>query len=333
MRPLKILMVFDLSIPLKPEEYAEYLKTDDWENEAHVMATLKKLGHTVKPFGIHDDIDPFIHEIKNDRPDLIFNLSEAFNGDRQFEPHLPALFELLGLKYTGSGPHALSLCKDKGMTKKLLAYQGIRVPRFEVVKKGQTPKELSDFPFPAFVKPLQLEASEGISQMSLTENEQDTIDRVQFIHDKFETDAIIEEFVEGRELYVGVLGNERLNAFPPRELFFKEVPEGEPKIATFRAKWNDDYRKKWGIKNGPAAPIDEPVLENMLEACKKIYRTLQLRGYGRIDLRLKDNGEFVFLEANPNPSIASSDDFALSAAKADMQYEDLIAKVVSLSGV
>ncbi|MBC7690925.1 MAG: ATP-grasp domain-containing protein [Methylotenera sp.] len=333
MRPLKILLVFDLSIPLMPEDYADYMKTDDWENEAHVLETLKKLGHTAKAFGIHDDIDPFIHEIKNERPDLIFNLSEAFNGDRRFEPHLPSLFELLGLKYTGAGPGALTLCKDKGLTKKLLAYQGIRVPRFEVVKKGQSPKELEDFPYPAFVKPLQLEASEGISQVSLTENLADTLDRVQFIHEKFEADAIIEEFIDGRELYVGVLGNERLNAFPPRELFFKEVPEGEPKIATFRAKWNDDYRKKWGIRNGPAASIPADVLEEMLEACKKIYRTLQLRGYGRIDLRLKPNGEFVFLEANPNPSIAKEDDFALSAAKADIPYDELIAKMISLSGV
>ncbi len=331
-RELKILLLFDLSKKIDPEEYSEYMKTEDWKTEANILSTLKRLGHEVKPFGLHDDIQPLIDEIKNNKPDLIFNLSEAFKKDRHYEPHIVALLELLEVKYTGAGPEALRICKDKSLTKKILSYHEILVPQFEVAKKSQPIRSLKDFKYPAFIKPLQLEASEGISQVSLAENEKDALERVRYINDKLETDAIIEEYIEGRELYVGVLGNERLQAFPPRELFFKEVPEGEPKFATFQAKWNDSYRKRWGIDTGSAKALPEGVdEEKMLDTCKKIYRLLQLKGYGRIDLRVRPSGEVYFIEANPNPSIAKEDDFAKAAAKAGLDYDSLVAKMITLA--
>jgi D-alanine-D-alanine ligase len=327
---MKILLLFDLSIPLKPEQYAEYLKTEDWASEAHIIATLKKLGHEVSPLGIHDDLEPFLQEVKANRPDLIFNLSEAFRGDRHYEPHIASLIELLDVPYTGSSAHALNICKDKGLAKKILSFHRVRVPHFVLSRKASPIRSLGDLKFPVFIKPLNLEASEGISQLSFAESMKDALDRVRYLHDRFETDVIVEEYIDGRELYVGVIGNERLATLPPRELFFREVPEGEPKFASFKAKWDDDYRKKWGIKTG-TANLSEEMKERLDETCKKIYRVLGLGGYGRIDLRVTESGELFCIEANPNPSIEKDGDFALSAIKSGMSYEDLIQKIINLA--
>lgn len=331
-RSLQILVLFDLSIPLTPADYAEYLRTDDWKTEANILSTLTKLGHQPKLFGVHNDLQALLEEIRANRPDLVFNLSEAFDGNRDFEPHVVSLLELLKIPYTGAGPEALRICKDKGLTKKILSYHRMQVPKFLIARKAQPLRRLNRFPLPAFIKPLALEGSEGIAQPSFAENEKDALDRIRYINEKLGVDAIVEEYIDGREIYVGVIGNERLSALPPRELFFKEVPEGEPKFATFRAKWDDAYRKKWGIDSGPAAAIAPDVLERMLEGCKKIYRVLQMKGYGRIDLRLRPSGEFVFIEANPNPSLAREDDFARAAIKSGLSYDELIAKIISLSG-
>lgn len=331
MRVLKILLLFDLSVKISPEEYDEYWKTPDWKTEKDIRNTLVKLGHEVIPFGIFDDIEPFLKIVREHKPDLVFNLSEAFNGNRDFEPHLTALLQLLKVPFTGAGPVSLQLCKDKGLTKVMLGYHRIRTPRFLVLKKSRPVRSLKKFQFPAFIKPLQLESSEGISQFSYVENEKDALVRMKFIHESLEVDAIIEEFIDGRELYVSVLGNEKLTVFPPRELFFKQVPEDEPKFATYRSKWDQEYRKKWGIDSGWAAPMPELTQRKLNEVCKKIFRLLHIQGYGRIDLRLKENGDIYFIEANPNPSIAKHEDYALSAGKAGLDYEELIAKIVSLA--
>jgi D-alanine-D-alanine ligase len=329
-KALNILMLIDLSIPLAPDEFDDYLKTDDWKSDANVVRALKNLGHEVKMLGIHDDIRPLIQELEEDRPDLVFNLCEAFGNDREFEPHVAALLELLGVPYTGAGVTPLRVCKDKSLTKKILSYHRVRVPKFMVSPKAKPLKGLGKFSFPAFIKPLSLEASEGIAQLSLAENEKQALERIRYINEKLGVDAIIEEYIEGRELYVGILGNDRLMAFPPRELFFREVAEGDPKFATFRAKWDDDYRKKWGIDTGVAKGIPPETERSIMKLCKKIYRLLQMSGYGRIDLRLTPGGEIVFIEANPNPSIAREDDFARSAEKAGLDYEDLIARILRL---
>ncbi len=326
---MKILLLFDLSIPLKPEQYADYMKTDDWASEKHILATLKKLGYDAVPLGIHDDLDYLLSEVKKEQPDLIFNLSEAFRGDRQFEPHLASLIELLGIPYTGASPQALKICKDKGLAKKILSYHRVKVPHFLISRKASPVKSLGDLKLPVFIKPLNLEASEGISQLSFAESKKDALERVRYLHDRFETDVIVEEYITGRELYVGVLGNERLSTFPARELFFREVPEGEPKFASFKAKWDDEYRKKWGIRTG-AANLPEDVVARLDELCKKVYRVLGLSGYGRIDLRLTPEGELFCIEANPNPSIEKDGDFALSAVKSGMTYEELIQKIINL---
>ena len=252
MKSLKVLLLFDLSINLKREQYVEYWNTPDWKTERDVRNTLIKLGHEVIPLGIHDDIDPFLQIVKEQKPDLVFNMSEAFSGQRNFEPNLTALMELVGVPFTGAGPMSLQLCKDKGLTKSILGYHEISTPKFLVAKKSR-PFPLSalrKFPFPAFIKPLQLESSEGIAQMSYASNEKEALARVKYIHDKLGVDAIVEEFIDGREVYVSILGNDKLSVFPARELFFKQIPDNEPKFATFKSKWDREYRKKWGIDSG-----------------------------------------------------------------------------------
>lgn len=331
MKSLKVILLFDLSVKLSPEEYADYWKTPDWKTEKDIRNTLIKLGHEVVPLGIHNDIEPLLQAVREHKPDIVFNLSEAFNGKRDFEPNMTALMQLIGVPFTGTGPLGLQLCKDKGLTKVILSHHRIRTPRFLVAKKSRPPRALKKFHFPAFIKPLQLESSEGISQLSYVENEKDALARVKFVHESLGVDAIVEEFIDGRELYVGILGNEKLVAFPPRELFFKQVPEDEPKFATFRSKWDPEYRKKWGIDSGWAAAMPDSTQKKLAEVCKKIYRLLHIQGYGRIDLRLRDDGEIYFIEANPNPSIAKHEDYALSAGKGGMEYEDLIAKMLSLA--
>ncbi|MGZ3690074.1 MAG: D-alanine--D-alanine ligase family protein [Pseudobdellovibrio sp.] len=331
MKSLKILLLFDLSVNIQPEEYDTYWNTPDWKTEKDVRKTLTDLGHQVIPFGIHNDIEPFLKLVRESKPDLVFNMSEAFSGNRKLEPNMTALLQLVGVPFTGAGPMSLQLCKDKGLTKVILDYHGVLTPKFLVAKKSRPLPSLKKFQFPAFVKPLQLESSEGISQLSYVENEKEALARVEFIHDKLGVDAIVEEFIAGREVYVSILGNEKLNVFPVRELFFKQIPEDEPKFATYRSKWDQAYRKKWGIDSGWAAVKNEAEEKKLQEVCKKIYRLLQIQGFGRIDLRIKDNGDIYFIEANPNPSIAKREDYALSAGKAGIPYDELISKIVSLS--
>lgn len=331
MKSLKIVLLFDTLIHIPPEEFVNYWDDPDWKSERDVRNTLMKLGHNVIPFGLFDDIEPFVKFIKNEQPDLVFNMSEAFNGDRDQEPNITALMELLGVPFTGAGAMSLRVCKDKGLTKSILSYHDISTPKFMVAKKGSASPSLKNFPFPAFIKPLQLESSEGITQSSYCEDEESAFARVKFIHDKLGVDAIIEEFIDGREVYVSILGNDKLTVFPPREMFFKQIPNDEPKFATFKSKWDQEYRKKWGIDSGWMAALPELTEKKLTETCKKIYKLLNISGFGRIDLRIRNNEEIYFLEANPNPSISKKEDYSLSASKGGMDYEELISKIVTLS--
>ena len=331
MKSLKIVLLFDLSVSITTEDYHMYWNTPDWKTEKDVKNALTKLGHNVIPYGLHNDIEPFLKLVKEEKPDLVFNMSEAFSGNRNFEPNMTALLQLMGVPFTGAGPMSLQLCKDKALTKIILDYHKIGTPKFMVSKKEKPVKSLKKFPYPAFVKPLQLESSEGISQVSYVENEKEALARVNFIHDKLGVDVIIEEFIDGREMYVGVLGNDKLHVFPPRELFFKNVPADEPKFATYRIKWDANYRKKWGIDSGWAKDLPELTEKRLIETSKKVYKLLNIQGFARIDWRIKPTGEIFFLEANPNPSIAKKEDYAMSANKAGLDYEELISKIVSLS--
>ena len=328
---MKVLVLFDLArVPSSGETFSPEVleKQEDKPTEADVLNCLQRLGHQVETLPVFNDVACIIEKLKGFAPDVVFNLTESFHSNRAHEPNVPALLELMKARYTGARPDGLMLCKDKALAKKLLAYHRVRVPHFVISTESRPLKRLKRFVFPAFVKPIGEESSDGISKASFAKSEEEALERARFIQEKFHCDALIEEYIEGRELYLSVLGNRKLTVFPPREIFFNQVPEDEPKFATYQAKWNDAYRKKWGIQNGPARELAPDLADKLTRLARKVYRVLKIQGFGRIDVRVTGSGEIVTIEANPNPSLAQEDDFAQSAAAAGMAYDVLIQKIL-----
>ena len=330
-RKLKILALFDtMAAATLDQDFSAELKTEDWKTEANVLKALGELGHATEHQAIFDDLDLLRQKLKTFEPDVIFNLADQFNNNRAFDQNIVSFLEMHGLAFTGCGSTGLTLCKQKGISKKILGYHRIHVPQFAVFPRGKRTARPKRLKFPILVKPLKEEASYGISQASFVETDEEFRERVQFIHEKYDNDAIAEEYIEGRELYVSILGNHRLQALPIRELVFKEVPPDEPKIATYKAKWDEEYRKRWGLQNRFAEDIDSAVAGRIEQICKRIYHLLTIDGYARLDLRLTPNNEVYFIEANPNPILAEDEDFAQSALKANLPYPQLIARIVRL---
>ena len=330
-RKLKVLALFDAIAPTTlDQDLSVELKTEDWKTEANVLAALGDLGHTVEHLAIFDDLDLLRQKLQTFAPDVIFNLADQFKNNRAFDQHIVSFLAMHGVPFTGCGSSGLTLCKHKGISKKILGYHRIHVPDFVIIPRGQRigrPKRLK---FPILVKPLKEEASCGISQASFVETDEQFKERVQFIHEKFDSDVIAEEYIAGRELYVSILGNHRLQVFPIRELIFKEVPPDEPKIATYRAKWDEEYRQRWGLQNQFAEGLDPAVVRDIELTCKRIYHLLTIDGYARVDLRLTPRNEVYFIEANPNPILAADEDFAQSALKDNLSYAQLIDRIIRL---
>jgi len=328
---MKLLVLFDVARPADPNEAfsPESLKQEDKPTEADVLESLRRLGHEVETLAVFDNVTRIVDKLKSLGPDVVFNLSESFYHDRAHEPNITALLDLMKVRYTGSGSDALLLCKDKALAKKVLAYHHVRLPHFVVSHRAHPLRRLRRFAYPAFVKPVCEDASDGICRASFAKDEKEAIERARFIHQKFNSDALIEEYIEGRELYLSVLGNNRLTVFPAREIFFDQMPEDAPKFATFHAKWNDSYRKKWGITNGPAKPLPEGVPGHLSELARKVYRLLKIRGFGRIDVRLTATGDVYVIEANPNPCLAQDEDFAQSACLGGVSYDTLIQEILN----
>src|SRR5256886_1310898 len=306
------------------------MKTKDWKTEADVMAAIGALGHTAEHLAIFDDVDLLRQKLETFAPDVLLNLVEQFKNNRAFDQNIVSFLEMQGLPFTGCGSTGLTLCKHKGISKKILGYHRIHTPEFVTIARGKRIARPRRLKFPILVKPLKEEASLGISQASFVENDEQFKERAQFIHEKYDNDVIAEEYIEGRELYVSILGNHRLQVFPIRELVFKEVPPDEPKIATYKAKWDEEYRKRWGLQNRFAEGLDPTVASRIERTCKRIYRLLTIDGYARLDLRLTSNNEVYFIEANPNPILAEDEDFAKAAIKANLSYPQLIQRIIRL---
>jgi len=328
-KKLKILALFDAIAPTTlDQDLTAELKTNDWKTEANVLAALAELGHNVAPLAIFDDLNLLRQKLDSFAPDLIFNLADQFKNNRAFDQNIASFLEMHGIPFTGCGASGLLLCKHKAISKKILGYHRIRTPEFTVIPRGKRPVRPKRLRFPILVKPLKEEASLGISQASFIETDEQFKERVLFIHEKTDNDAIAEEYIAGRELYVSVLGNHRLDVLPIRELVFKEVPPDEPKIATYRAKWDEEYRKKWGLQNQFAEALDPALARDIAQTCKRIYRLLTIDGYARVDLRVTPANEIYFIEANPNPILAADEDFAQSALKAGLAYPQLIERII-----
>lgn len=304
--------------------------TADWKTEFHVTRTLREMGHDTHVLGVADDLSVIRQSMSDWKPHVAFNLLEVFHNVGVFDQNVVSFLELLGLPYTGCNPRGLMLARDKALSKQLLSYHRIPVPDFAVFPRGRKVKRPKRLGFPLIVKSLTQEASIGIAQASVVEDDQKLRDRVEFIHQSIGTDAIVESYIDGRELYVGVLGNQRLEVLPIWELLFTNMPEEARPIATERVKWSTKYQKKRGITSGEAKDLSPETTALIQHVCKRVYRILQLSGYARIDLRLDLQGKIYVLEANPNPQLASDEDLAESAQRIGINYRNLLQRIMNL---
>jgi D-alanine-D-alanine ligase len=305
-------------------------KHDEPEMEYQIADALRVRGHEVTLVGVRNDLQYLIRCLDDIRPDLVFNGVEAFHGNAGLEYMIPGMLEAEGYRYTGSPPLALLVSRNKAMSKKVLAYHGIRVPGFATYRPREAPVVPAGLRFPLIVKPLQSDASAGIAQASVVQDPASLADRVAMIHERFDQPAIAEEFVDGRELYVSVIGNgDALEILPITEMVFdKRRTRPEERIATEFAKWDEDYRARKGIRNVLARPIARAARERIEEICRTAFRALWLRDYARLDIRLAPDGEVWFLEANANPFISYGHDMANAAVKAGMDYYQFVQRLV-----
>jgi D-alanine-D-alanine ligase len=330
MRPLRVLALMHRELVPPADTTGHDLATADWKTEYDVCANLRLQGHDVQPLGVADDLGVIRKTIDEWKPHITFNLLEDFHDVAIFDQNVVSYLELLRIPYTGCNPRGLLLARDKSLSKKLLAYHRISVPDFAVVPIGRTARRPKRLAYPLIVKSLIKEASEGISQASVVDDDEKLRQRVKFIHDTIGTDAIVERYIDGRELYVGVLGNHRLTVLPIWELFFTNMPDESWHIATDRVKWNRAYQQKHGIRSDEIKDLPEGLAERIQHISRRVYRTLGLSGYARIDLRLDSTGKVYVLEANPNPQLAYGEDFAESAERAGIHYQDLLQRIINL---
>jgi D-alanine-D-alanine ligase len=301
----------------------------DWKMEHDVTTTLRKCGHEVKILGVQKDLAAIGACAEEFKPDIVLNLLEAFDDVTTFDQNVVSYLELIRVPYTGCNPRGLMLARDKSLSKELLAYHRIPVPDFTVVRRGRKPVLTKRLKYPLIVKSLFFEASAGISQASVVESDDQLAKRVQFIHDSLGTAAIVERFIDGREIYVGVLGNERVQVFPVWEMTFTNMPENTWRIATERVKWNTRYQQRHGIETHEAE-LPDGLGERIRHIVKRAYRVLDLSGYARLDVRLDSDCKPFVIEANPNPQLAQGEDFAQSGERAGLSYEKLLERIVAL---
>jgi D-alanine-D-alanine ligase len=295
-----------------------------------VARTLRRLGHRVSVLGVHGDVKRLIAGLSRRKPDLVFNLMEMFGENVFGDIPVTGLLELLGLKYTGSGPGELYLSQDKGLTKKLLAFEDILYPRYAVFSRQAAFETGGNLRMPLFVKPLRSDASLGIGGKSLVHDAVALMERVAVIHKELEDAALAEEYIDGREFYVGVLGNGQLKALPPVEVDFTGFPEGVPKVMDSKAKWDERSKEYKGTKSVIATLPDE-LRAKLQKVAVDAYRALRVRDYGRVDLRLTDTGDIYVLEVNASCYLEKSSEFAMAAAASGLDYPRLIERIVNLA--
>ncbi len=326
---MKIAVVFDTPHPdWEDADYKKAVEAKVEEAEYDVARALLAREHDVLMVGVAEQLGPMLDRLAGFQPKLVFNGCEGFRGHARHEYGIAAVLEMHGYRYTGSSPTGLLVARNKSLTKKVLGYHGIHVPEFAEFHPGEKPVRPSELRFPLIVKPLLEDASVGISQASVVEEDEGLAERVKFIHEKFRQAAIVEELIEGRELYVGLLGNDRLQVLPITEMTFGEPDTVEHRIATYKAKWDEEYRKRKRIKNVFARGLSEEVTAKIADICTTAFHALWLQDYGRVDLRLTHDDEVYVLEVNPNPFLAREHELATAAEKAGMDYEDFIERIV-----
>ena len=331
MKRLRVLVLMhpDLVPPESSKGYSEE-EINVWKTEYDVVTTLRAAGHEVRPLGVHDELKPIREEIDSFKPDLVFTLLEQFRGEAIYDQNVVSYLELLHVPYTGCNPRGLMLARGKDLSKTLVHYHRVPVPAFAVFPMHRKVKRPARLPLPLIVKSVNEDASWGISQASVVDSDDKLVERVNFIHERIGTPAIAEQYIEGREIYVGVVGNDRLQVLPVWELEFKNMAQGDWLIATEKVKHDTDYQERRGILHGPAKNLAPELTARIQNVAKRAYRTLELDGYARIDFRLAADGTPYFLEANPNPEIAESQEFATAARHIGIGYPDLLQRIVAL---
>lgn len=301
-----------------------------WVTEFEVRECLKKLKKDLLVLGVTEDLMKIRNAIKEFQPDIVFNLLEEFKGEAVFDQHIVSYLELLDVPYTGCNPKGMTLGRDKALSKKILTYHKIKTPKFTVYPKNKSQKSFKMRQTPLIVKCLNEEASLGLSQASIVKTEEKLKERVEFIHKNFNTAAIAEEYIPGKEFFVGVYGNYSIKSLPPFELKFSEDTPVEHQFYSTSAKFNTKYRERHEIKTAPAE-ITEELSKRLQTISKKAYKALGLSGYGRMDLRYNPEKDAIYvIEANPNPDISEFDDFSNSAKNIGITYPKLIDKILHL---
>ena len=297
-------------------------------------AALAANGHTSRRLAVDDAVQPLIDELTQEQPELVFNLAESFRGKSALESNVAALLNLLDLRYTGSSPAGLILAGDKTLTKKVLAFHGIQSAKFATVYRGQVDWS-GDIKFPLLVKPPQEDASLGITQKSVVNDVKELLDVISSTQQEYQSPVLVEEFIDGREFYVGVIGNSKVEALPIIELDFSKFPAGLPKIASWEAKWGDDGDEKGaqfeGTKSIFPTDLSEELTNKIQQVAIDSFQALRLRDYARVDLRVTADEEVYVIEANPNCYLEQNSEFASSAQKAGMEYPALISRIVELA--
>lgn len=331
MRKLRILVLMheDLVPPESMQGFSDE-QVVEWKMEYDVLHTLGKLGHEAWPLGVRDELGVLRRDILRRKPHVVFNVLEEFHGVPTYDHHVIGFLELMQQRYTGCNPRGLLLSHDKALSKQILTYHRILTPKFAVFPRKRAVKPGGRMKFPLIVKSATDDASLGISQASIVSGDDKLRDRIRYIHEQVQSDALVEEYIEGRELYVGVMGNQRLRTLPVWEMSFKGLPDSAPHIATARVKWDPKYQKKYGVATAAAEDLPPDVRERMQKMSKRIYRLLHLSGYARIDFRLRPDGRVFFLEANANPNLSFGEDFSESAHAVGISYPDLMQQIVNL---
>jgi D-alanine-D-alanine ligase len=305
-------------------------KKREKEDREEIFEALEKLGH--EPFyQVLDGTPQCLTSLAKCEADLVFNLTESFAGDDTKEMQVAAYLDLLGLKYTGAGPHASFLAQDKAIAKKMFAFHGIRTPYFATSYRGSI-EHAHDIGFPLIVKPVSEDGSIGINSNAVVDSVKELMERVQYIQDEFDSPAIIEEYIEGREIYAAILGSyEYAEALPLVELDFSNMPKGTPKIASYDVKFEKETEAYKATKSAVAEDLDPPTVEKLTQTALAAHRAVKLRDYGRVDMRLSNKGEVYVLEANPNPWLSSKQEFCMAAKASGRSYTQLIGEIVELA--
>ncbi len=331
MKKLRILvLVHETLIPPETLEGYTEQQADEFRTEFDVITRLRVAGHEVRPLGIGDSLGELRAAIREWHPHVCFNLLEEFGGVSAYDQHVVAYLEMLRQPYTGCNPRGMMLSRDKVLSKQILSYHRIPTPQFVLFRRGRVIRIPKRLHFPLFVKSASDDASLGIAQASVVEDAARLVERVQFIHEHTSGHALVEEFIEGREIYVGVFGNAALRTLPPWELSFGGLGVGNAAIATRKVKWDRAYQQRHGITTGAAQDLPAGIAERLDRYARRIYRALHMSGYARMDFRLRGDGTPFVLEANANPNLEESEDFARSALHAGIPYPALLGRIISL---